>query len=172
MRRWWLWIALLLSAGLNLGLFSSLVIQRLRPPPPAPERGGLAAVRTGIERFADRLHLDDETRRAFVDRHEQYLDAAREPRLRLARLRTELRLELTAAEPDRAKTERLIDEAAATYAELERGIAGLVLDVRGMLEPGEQREYLRFLERLRFFVGQGQAPGRLGPRNRLRPRVR
>lgn len=170
MRRWWLAIALLLSVGLNLGLFASLVIQRLRPPLPRVERGGVAAIRVGVERFADRLELDGETRRAFVERHERFFESAREPRQRLTRLRAELRRELTAEEPDRARTERLVDAAAATYAELERGLAGLVLDVRGLLSAGQQQQYLRFLERLRVFAGQGPAAGRPPPRERRRLR--
>lgn len=170
MRRWWLWIVLLLSVGLNLGLFASLVIQRLRPPMPRVERGGMLAVRAGVERFADRLELEGEARRSFLERHRRFFESSREPFARLRRQRAELRQELTAAEPDRARAEQLIDEASTTYAELERELAGLVLDVRGLLSAGQQQQYLRFLERLRGFAGQGPAAGRppLGERRRLR----
>lgn len=161
MRRWWLVLALLLSVGINVGILSVLVVHRLRPPrPPAPMPPVMTA---GVERFADHLGLAGEDRRRFVELQRGFFESTREGRERMERLRRQLRRELTARHPDRQRVAETLDELARTYAELEGAFARLVLDSRELLDPRQQREYLRFLARLRAGAGgvrPGPPPGR------------
>lgn len=169
MRRWWLTIALLLSLGVNAGILSVIVLARLfpeRPPlPAAPARG------PGVERLADRLGLAGEPRRRFVELQERFLRDTRGQRERLAELRRELRREITGRRPDERRIDELLGELNAATAALDRALVGLVLDSRELLTWRQQREYFRFLGRLR--LGEPPlTPRRQGPFQRRHPRPR
>lgn len=165
MRRWWLVLALLLSVGINVGILSVLAVHRLSPPGP-PARMP-PAVTAGVERFADHLGLEGESRQRFVELQRGFFESTRKGRERMERLRRQLRRELTARRPDRERVEETLAELARTYAGLEGAFARLVLDTREVLNPRQQREYLRFLARLRAGV-EGARPGP-PPGRRLRP---
>lgn len=165
MRRWWLVLALLLSLGINVGILAVLAIHRLRPPQPPQPLAPVAAA--GVERLADHLGLEGAERRRFVELQREFFDATRQRRERMVRLRRELARELTSRSPDRRRVEEILAELAGTYAEVEGAFAHLVLDSREVLDPRQQRQYLRFLGRLRAGA-EGMRPGP-GPGRRLRP---
>ena len=74
MRRWWLVIALLLSVGLNVGILAAVATRRFGPGGP----GGQGAKQAGaanqpadplprLPQLANRLGLEGEERRKFLD---------------------------------------------------------------------------------------------------------
>ena len=71
MRRWWLVIALLLSVGLNLGIFFALAARRHLAPERRAARPELVQPANDplprLPQLADRLGLEAEERRRFLD---------------------------------------------------------------------------------------------------------
>jgi len=187
-RRWWLWIALLLSLGVNLGILLTLAAGGFGPPP-----GGVPAEPNGIEngprgprgetpprgerprrlgegppdeprllgRLADRLELRGEERDRFLDLQRRFFRRAFEARRQGTRLQAELGLELTAEQPDRQRIEELVDELVATRRQVDRALVATILETRELLDGRAEQEYLAFVRRLR------ERPGRQGGR---RPR--
>jgi hypothetical protein len=165
-RRWWLTIALLLSLGVNAGILAVIVLGRLLPERAAPRAAARGA---GVERLADRLGLAGEERHRFVALQERFLLDTREQRQRLAGLRRELRRRLVERHPDERRIEELVGEMSAATSALDRALVRLVLDSRKLLGPRQQREYFRFLARLR--MGEPPlAPRRWRPFQRRPPR--
>jgi hypothetical protein len=167
-------LALLLSVGVNLGILAMLALDRLRPEPvsplgpetPLPGAPGEAAealrVPLPVLRMADRLGLVGEERRRFVEIQMRFFAATVAERRRLAGLHRELRLELTAAEPDHRRVEALLSEIGRAFAALEGALARNVLDSREVLDAEQERLFLEFVRRLR--AGQaGPRPGRGAP---------
>jgi Heavy-metal resistance len=173
-RRWWLVIALLLSVGLNLGILAALAARRAGPPPgsrrpareaiPNPPGGDPLAL---LPRLADRLGLEGEDRRKFLDIQ---LDLYRETsrlRVQLGELHREVRREMTRDEPDRQRVEKLLNDSAQIYLALERSLVNHVLSTRDLLDADQRRQYLALVGRLRVAnpgPGLGVEPDRLGPR--------
>lgn len=197
MRRWVLWIVLLLSLGVNVGILLTLALDRgggggteetveiprdltrelgteaagERPgfEPPGPRGGGPMRV---LERLADRLELTGEPRERFLDLQRSFLRTGFEGRRQRWRLERELRRELTAPEPDRQRVEALVDELAATFRDMERNLASTVLETRDLLGPEQERLYLGFLQRLRRHLDdevRRRARGPRPPRSRQGP---
>lgn len=142
MRRFWLIFALLLSLGINLGIFAAIALNRLRPPRPAA---------VGIEQMAERLELAGEVRRTFVEHHRQFWDLREDTREKLAALRRELRAELLAERPDLEKLEAAIRRSAELNREQEIAFAHLVVETRRVLDPDQRRIYQSFIPQLRGF---------------------
>jgi hypothetical protein len=165
MRRWWLAIALLLSLGVNLGIVSIVLLQRLRQQPPLAR--DLPGVGRGIERLADHLHLEGEHRRRFIELQRRFFFETREQRGRLAELRRRLREELTSPRPDRQRLDETLGAVNRATAELDRSLVSLVLETREILSRPQQREYFRFLARLR--MGEPPVGGRRPGRRERRP---
>jgi Spy/CpxP family protein refolding chaperone len=185
MKRWWVWVLLLLSLGVNVGILATLGAQRLRrpgppaaeaPPAPAPAAPEPAAPSPEPPRatvpaptfqgLADRLGLEGEARRRFLDIQRRAFETMRAERQRMLAARAALRRELTAAAPDRARIDSLLAEAGAAQAALERSLVSSLLESRALLDPEQQRLYLRFVEeRLR------PAGAPRGPRRPLRERL-
>src|SRR3954449_6732498 len=112
MRRWWLVIALLLSVGLNVGIFGVIVLRRLgpalRPPKPPAEMGNPAAdPLPRLPRVADRLGLEGEERRRFLDVQWNLFQETSHLRLQLGEVHRALRRELTRPTPDKAEVDHL-----------------------------------------------------------------
>ncbi len=111
---------------------------------PLPE---LAERRLG--RLADELGLAGPDRERFLDLQRRMLaDGARLARERFV-LQAELRRELLADEPDRARIDELIGEIAAVFTRLERSTASAILDTRELLGPEEERRYLAVVAQIR-----------------------
>lgn len=150
MRRGWLAVALLLSLGVNLGLAAAVLLRSRPRAEPRLERG--LEIEPG-RRLADWLALDGAQRRAFVDAQRRLAASVVVERREIARLRRELRAELLADAPDRARLEALLAELSRRQAALDRAFVDGVVDSRGALSGRALERYLRFVER----VGQPES---------------
>ncbi len=180
MRRWWLVIALLLSVGLNVGILAALAVRRGAPPPEprGPQMPGktpdIATPAGGdplprLPRLADRLGLEGEERRKFLDIQWNLYQQTSRLRLQLGEVHREIRKEMTRDEPDRRKLEPLLNESARIYLALERSMVNNVLATRELLGPEQERQYLALIGRLRIGGNAGAGPGFGGPGPGLGP---
>jgi Heavy-metal resistance len=172
MIRWWLVIALLLSVGLNVGILATIAARRGGPPPEAraqkvppelanPGRDPLPL----LPRLADRLGLEGEKRRKFLDSQWNLFQETSRLRLQLGEVHREIRREVTRDEPDRQRVEQLLAESSRIYLAMERSLVSNVLATREMLDADQQRQYMALIGRLRIAGGVGGGlggPG-LGP---------
>lgn len=176
MKRWGLWILLVLSLGVNVGVLLTLAVGGWpatqpagdpetptgAPGAPAGPRGEIPATADGVERsrpggrglrmlelLADRMELEGERREHFIALQRSFLETAGEARWRRLELQGQLRREITGPAPDRQRIGELIDQLSGTQGTLERSLAELVLETRELLQPAQERQYLAFLERLR-----------------------
>ena len=147
MKPMWLWIALLLSVGINLGVLATMGTARFREPARWERRARDQG--PPVERVSDRLGLEGEKRDAFIQVQADFFQGMRESREELESLRQRLRDELTAASPDRAEVDRLVAEMGEAYARLDKVFVDNVLRSREILDPDQEQRYLAFLERLR-----------------------
>jgi hypothetical protein len=175
-KRWWLVIALLLSLGLNLGIFAAFLARRAGPPPERLRPGREAMVERGVNplprlpRLADRLGLEGEKRRQFLDLQWTLFTESSRLRLRLGEVHREIKREMTREEPDRQRIERLLQESARVYVELERSLVRNILSTRELLDEREERRYLEMIGRIGIPMAPGEGRG-IGPRpRRLRER--
>jgi predicted secreted protein len=146
-RRWWVVIALLLSVGVNVGLVAAIVAGRWRAPAAAQERQPPPVAR--LQRLADRLGLEGDARRRFVAYQRSFFQDTARDRRRLAEVNRELREELLSASPDPQRIDRLTAESSGLYQTIERALAGNVLATRKLLDPDQERIYLRLIRQLR-----------------------
>jgi Spy/CpxP family protein refolding chaperone len=145
-RRWWLALALFLSLGINAGILATLGLQRWwahRAPPAADEAGAMPG--RHLARLADRLELEGEPRRRFVEIQRRFLGETLAERRRLERARAELRREILAPTPDRGRVEELVNTAAESTALLDRALARNILDSREVLDDEQEARFLRFV---------------------------
>lgn len=190
MKRWWLWIVLLLSLGVNAGILATLALSgraipgssdrpgtdpetdrrtdRERPWRPDGPLGGPSGNAHGeariLDRLADRLDLEGEERERFLDLQRSFFRQAFQARLQAQRLQRELGRELTAPKPDRGRIEELIGELTRTRGELDRALAETVLGTREVLDEPQEGRYLAFVQRLRERMGpEGPVRHRRGP---------
>ena len=169
MKRWWLVIALLLSVGLNLGILTAILAARRqgprepRPGAEMPNPGNDPLPR--LPRLADRLGLEGEERRKFLEIQWNLYQETTRLRLQLGEVHRELRRELSGEEPGQARVDSLLNESARIYLALERALVRNVLATRELLGPEKEQEYLQMIGRLRV-----PGPGRVRPRTRARPR--
>ncbi|HEX6202610.1 MAG TPA: hypothetical protein VF100_06375, partial [Thermoanaerobaculia bacterium] len=112
-----------------------------------------------LGRLADHLGLEGERRERFVALQRRFLAVHLEGRRERALLSAELRRELVADDPDRARIEELVGRLAEVYAASERATAEVVLASRDLLDAGQQQRYFRFLEHLRAGGPPGGGPG-------------
>lgn len=163
LRRPWLIGLLLLSVGVNVGLLAAIAGSRLRPAAraeasdPLPANGRLAEVvaQRLAGRMAERLGLEGERRRRFVDLQIELITTVRELKQRSLAVRRELGRELTRAEPDAERAHALLGDRLALEEALERKTVDTVLATREILDRRQQRIYLRLLGQLRR---AGQSP--------------
>jgi len=190
-RRWWLVIGLLLSVGVNAGVLATLAAHRFgaekqpKPQKPAEKPIPLPNVPNAqpgepqrIIRLADRLGLEGEQRKRFIRLQGSFFAETVRLRTEQAETQRELRRVLAAPQPDRQRIESLLQESGRSFVELERAMAENVMSSRRLLNPEQEREFLRLVASLRPFgggggggLGQGQRQGqRPGPQTRQQMR--
>lgn len=161
MKRRWLWIALMLSLGVNVGVVAMILTHRRaaqrfeqprwteagRPAEPGGRAGN--ARQPPLNAMADRLRLRGEARDRFLEVQGRFFAEVTNRRVELATLRQELRRELISPSPDRQRIDRIVERSGAATAALDAAFAENVLAVREILGPRQQRAYFRFLNRLR-----------------------
>lgn len=178
--RWWLVIALLLSVGLNLGILAAIAARKAQRPEPREPRPAEAVNPAAdplprLPRLADRLGLEGEERRKFIDIQWNLFQQTARLRLQRGEVHRELKRELTRDEPDRQKVDQLLGESARIHGAMERALVDSVLASRDLLGPEQEEEYLRFVGRLRVPNPpggpgfQGQGPGAQGQPRGNRP---
>lgn len=177
MKRWWLVIALLLSLGLNLGVFAALVARRAaRPDRPRPDAGAAMTNPGGnpiprLPRLADRLALEGEERRRFLELQWKLFEESSRLRLQLGEVHREVKREMVRDQPDRQRIERLLQESSRVYLNLERSLARNILATRELLGEEEERQYLALIGRIGIPMSPGAGPDVApGPRQRPNPR--
>ncbi|HEV2846294.1 MAG TPA: hypothetical protein VG477_15665 [Thermoanaerobaculia bacterium] len=178
MKRWWLVIALLLSVGLNLGIFAAFLARRAGPPPERLRPGREAMADRGVNplprlpRLADRLGLEGEKRRRFLELQWKLFEESSRLRLQLGEVHREIKREMVQVEPDRQRIESLLQESAKVYLNLERSLTRNILATRELLDDRQEREYLALIGR----IGIPMTPGGSGieprPQQQARPRAR
>jgi len=153
----------------NIGILATLAVRhgarppdRPRPeePPPPSDIGEGTPLR--VVRLADRLGLEGEERRRFMQLQGRFF--AETVRLRTEQEETlrELRRALTAPEPDRQRIEELTRASARTHLALQQAMVRNVLATREILDPDQERIFLDIISRLRPPGLGGQQQG--GPR--------
>ncbi|HEY4573907.1 MAG TPA: periplasmic heavy metal sensor [Thermoanaerobaculia bacterium] len=160
MSRWWLVIALLLSVGLNVGILATIAAHRPGPPPPRegrpPQEGQNPANPANVDpvprlgRLADRLKLEGDQRRKFLDLQWNLYQESTRQRLQMNEVHRDLRRELTRPTPDRQRVEALLNESARVHQALERALVSNILSTRELLGPEKEKEYLKIVGRLRL----------------------
>lgn len=156
MKRWWLVIALVLSIGMNLGLLIALALSS--PALVQLQQGVMRPTAPGrLQQLADRLGIEGDVRRRFLQRQRQFFAETAAPRGRLPEIRREVRAELTRPHPDRARIDELLREGSGIFLMLERAVVANVLDSRAMLPPDAERKYIDLISRLQL-----EGPGQLG----------
>lgn len=172
MRRNWIFLALLLSVGVNCGLLGmGIARHRMRAAEPRDDRPGIRDGRDGRDgsRLADRLELTGEERESFLRLQRELGDRVRDGRRQIDEARRELRQELTSPAPDAARIEQLLLVIHREQDALDRALVANVLATRELLDSPAEREYLLFVERFGGAVAGARSTGRLrgGPRPRL-----
>ncbi|MGD2113576.1 MAG: periplasmic heavy metal sensor [Acidobacteriota bacterium] len=132
---------------------------------PRPPAGPPPAIAWRLERLADRLGLEGESRERFLEIQRDFFSGTFERRRRIVRLQEEFRRELAAPEPSEETVGELVLELSEARAALDRELARTVLRTRSLLGPERERDYLRFLARL----GPGQGAGASGAPGRVQP---
>ena len=178
MKRWWLVIALLLSVGLNVGILATIAARRGGPPPEAKAQKEPELANPGrdplplLPRLADRLGLEGEKRRKFLDIQWNLFQETSRLRLQLGEVHRDIRRELTRDEPNRQRVDQLLADSARIYLAMERSLVDNVFATRGLLDADQERQYLALIGRLRIAGaaagGLGGGPG-LGPGAAQRP---
>jgi hypothetical protein len=155
-RRWWLVIALLLSAGMNLGLLVALALSS--PALAQQQQKAMRPAALGrLQQLADRLGLEGEVRQRFIQRQRQFFAETAGPRARLPEIRKQVRAELIRPHPDQQRIDELLREGSDLFLTLERSVAANVLETRQMLPPEAEPKYVDVISRLQL-----EAPGQLG----------
>lgn len=164
MRRAWVWIALLVSVGVNLGVLVTLGTIRFRGQSRWERPGEMGPPPFG--RLADRLGLEGETRERFVEIQRTLFETVRRDRQRLDEIRDGLRRELTAEQPELARVERMLEELGDTHTAIDRALVESVVASRELLSPEQHRDYLRLLHRMSELAARRDR-GAPAPRRRL-----
>jgi len=170
MKRGWVWVALLLSLGVNIGVLATIGLSRMRTKA-RWERSRDPSSAPPFERIANHLKLAGEPREQFMVIQKDLFRTTREHRQQMEKLETELRREVMSENPDPDRVDRLLEETGAAKRELDRAMIESVLATKQILTPEQQQRYFHVLERLRGanrrFGGRGGPPRR--PRSGPRP---
>ena len=195
MNKSWVWVLLLLSLGVNVGILATIGVARFR----GPERFGPGGIdserfdsRQGdqspdqrmrrerfkppLERMANALELEGEDRAEFLTLQEQFFQSMMQHRERLELTRRQLRNEVVSADPDRGKIDGLLEQLGSLHSRLERVLVDNVLKTRMLLDADQQQRYFQMLRRIREATERGgprgevgRRPGALGPNGRDDP---
>jgi hypothetical protein len=162
LRRWWLVIVLLLSLGLNVGILAAVAVRRLGPGRPGAKAAGAANQQADplprLPQLANRLGLEGEERRKFLDIQWNLYQETSHLRLQLGETHRNLRHELIQPQPDRARVDSLLEDSSRTYLALEKSLVNNVLATRDLLGADKEKQYLRLIGQLRI-----PNPGGFGP---------
>ncbi|MEO7795850.1 MAG: periplasmic heavy metal sensor [Thermoanaerobaculia bacterium] len=170
MRRNWIFLALLLSVGVNCGLLGMGIARHRMLAERAREHSDRPPGRDGA-RLADRLELTGSARESFLRLQRELAERVHAGRRRIDDARRDLRLELISPEPDRARVEALLAGVLREQEALDRALVANVFAAREVLDGPAEREYLRFVERFGSAVAGPRPPGPpLPPGEGLRPR--
>lgn len=130
--------------------------QRSGPPVEGLDSARMIEHRTAT--MAERLGLEGERRERFVEIQRGFLEETHRRRREVLELQERLRRELAAEEPSREVVEEVVRATAEHRAALDRRLAEAVLATREILDPEQERRYLRFLGRIQH-PGPGGPPG-------------
>ena len=144
MKRWWLVIVLLLSLGINVGILAALATGRLGREEARPRTPFEGPMNDGRD-LARRMGLDEEGGRNFRELHRRFQERTQEQRRQSMDMRRQLLEQLTAEEPDREKIEDILVRLSEAESEMERALVETTLSARQLLDPEQERRYLRFL---------------------------
>ena len=147
MKRGILWMVLLLSLGVNVGVLATLAAQRLRQP--SVDTRPAARDQAPIRSMLESLDLEGEERRRFMELQRRLFERIRRSRHELERVRVQIRRELVAEKPDRRRLEELARRSAKLTAAMDLALIDTVLQSRGQLPPEDRDRYLRLLSHLR-----------------------
>lgn len=160
MKRGWVWVALLLSVGINIGVLATLGTSRMRAKArwERPREGDRQAP---FERLANHLEVEGELRERFIEIQRDLFRTTRRHQEALGELRTELRREVASQDPHPQRVDELLSEIGALHMDLDRAMVESVLATKKILTPQQQQRYFRVLERMReAYRRSGERPGR------------
>ena len=157
MKRGWIWVALLLSVGINIGVLATIGASRVRREARS-ERPRDPGGSPPFERMANHLQLEGGEREEFIEIQQRLFRAVRQHQVSLHELRGELRREVMGETPEPAKVDGLLAEIGDTHMDLDRLMVESVLASRQILTPKQQKRYFQILERIQ------EATRRSGPR--------
>jgi hypothetical protein len=155
----WLWIALAVSLGINVGILGTLAVQGADKGKGAEEKTAQPSLDDRTGPIADRLGLEGADREKFMQLQRGLMESAQGHREELDGMRREVRKELREDDPDRARMDRLIDDMAEVSAAQEREFVEMMMATREILNDEQQAMYLQFLAQARTRSGEGMRPG-------------
>lgn len=150
-------------------------------PPPGPGRNPTRpfdqnpGVALRLDRLADELGLVGEPRERFNEIQRGFLRSAWELRGTLRNAEAEMRQELFARQPDRARLALIQERVEGARRQMEALMVDTVLRSRELLDPAQEVAYMQVIARLRQAALSGppregqlrrQPPGRQRPLNR------
>ncbi len=100
-------------------------------------------------RLTKELGLEGQAKEAFLALQQDFLNRLLDGREEIQKLQRSLRRQITAKRPDREEIDRLLGELADAYVALESAFIDDLLASRDLLNPQQERIYLRFMERVR-----------------------
>lgn len=163
----WLWIALAVSLGINVGVLGTLAVQGSDKEKGTEEKSAERSLDERTGPIAERLGLEGEDREKFMQLQRGMLESSQGHRDELDGMRREVRKELREDDPDRARMDRLIGDMAEVSSAQEREYVEMVMATRELLDDEQQAMYLQFLAQARARGGEGMRPG--GQQQRMRP---
>ncbi|MCG8463076.1 MAG: hypothetical protein MI919_42885 [Holophagales bacterium] len=172
MNRHWLVLALLLSVGINAGLIAGKLLWDRPAPvedsvqpaaeesapdqqPATAEQGDVPVrampprLRQGIERMADELQLEGESRDRFFEIQRHFFAATFEAEARRRRTEHLLRRELLETDPDPGRAEARLSELITAHRDLEQAFLDNYFSTHELLGPEQKRLFLRLMRRVR-----------------------
>ena len=158
MRRHALFLALLVSVGINCGLIGVGIARHRMRAAEAEFAEGRPLLRDG-GLLADRLRLAGDAREQFLRLQRELAERVHSGRRQIDEARRELRQELVSSRPDRARVEELLTQLARAQDALDRALVANVQSARDLLDGAAEREYLRFVERFGPAMAGPRPPG-------------
>jgi Spy/CpxP family protein refolding chaperone len=186
-KKTWVWVLLLLSLGVNVGILATIGVARFkgdsepfdserfdsrRGDQSPDQRMPRERFKPPNDRMANALKLEGEEREEFVAIQERFFQSMMEQREGLERIRRQLRAEVVTDQPDEERIEMLLAELGQAHSNLDRVMVDNVLRSRQLLGPEQQRRYFQMLRRIREATERGRLRDRGDDPRRQRPRRR
>ena len=169
MKRGWIWVAVLLSVGVNIGVLATIGVSRTRTQA-RWDRPRDREVPQPAERLANHLQLEGDEKDRFLEIQQGLFRTVRRHQQELADLRSRIRRELMRDTPDPVEMDRLLDQVGTIHLSLDRAMVESVLASRGILTPEQRRRYFQVLERIQRASGwAGRPDGTRGRPDRRPP---